>query len=78
MLGERTPGVHRRAFLKSAMLGVGSLALSCVSAPRRPPNIILIMADDMGVEGLGSYGGLSYETPFLERLAAEGVRFDHC
>lgn len=41
------------------------------------PNIILIMADDLGVECLGSYGGLSYQTPHLDRLAAEGLRFTH-
>ena len=41
------------------------------------PNIILIMADDIGVEGIGSYGGTSYETPAIDRLAAEGVRFTH-
>nr|MBI1232122.1 sulfatase-like hydrolase/transferase [Cytophagales bacterium] len=39
------------------------------------PNIILINADDMGYECLGSYGGASYNTPILDKLAAEGVRF---
>jgi arylsulfatase A len=42
------------------------------------PNIILIMADDMGYECLGSYGSASYQTPHLDRMAAEGVRFEHC
>ena len=42
------------------------------------PNVILIMADDMGYECLSTYGSQSYETPRLDRLAAEGVRFDHC
>lgn len=41
-----------------------------------PPNVVLIMADDLGVEGLGCYGGASFRTPVLDRLAAEGVRFD--
>ena len=35
-----------------------------------------IMADDLGIETLGCYGGASYDTPNLDRLAAEGVRFD--
>ena len=39
------------------------------------PDIILIMADDVGIEGLGCYGGASYKTPNLDRLAANGVRF---
>jgi arylsulfatase A len=42
------------------------------------PNIILIMTDDMGYECLGSYGSASYHTPHLDRMAAEGVRFEHC
>ena len=42
------------------------------------PNVILIMADDLGYETLGAYGGNSYKTPHLDFLAAEGMRFDHC
>lgn len=42
------------------------------------PNIVLIMADDLGYEALGTYGGTSYRTPNLDRLAEEGMRFDHC
>jgi arylsulfatase len=38
------------------------------------PNIILIMADDMGYSDIGSYGG-EINTPYLDRLAAEGIRF---
>jgi arylsulfatase A-like enzyme len=46
-------------------------------AKGRPPNVIFIMADDLGAECLGCYGGRSYETPQLDRLAASGLRFDH-
>ena len=42
------------------------------------PNVILIMADDMGYECLGTYGSLSYKTPNLDQLAASGIRFEHC
>lgn len=42
------------------------------------PNVILIMADDLGYETLGVYGSNSYKTPNLDRLANEGMRFDHC
>ncbi|MEM7700001.1 MAG: sulfatase-like hydrolase/transferase [Verrucomicrobiota bacterium] len=41
------------------------------------PNIVLIMADDIGIEGLSCYGAESYETPRLDQLAADGVRFTH-
>ena len=42
------------------------------------PNIVLIMADDLGIETMGSYGGTLYKTPNLDRLAANGARFEHC
>ena len=53
------------------------LLLSCTKE-QRPPNIVLIMADDMGYECLGCNGSTEYKTPNLDRLAAEGIRFDHC
>jgi len=40
------------------------------------PNVIVIMADDMGYETIGAYGGVDFETPRLDRMAAEGVRFN--
>ena len=43
----------------------------------RSPNIILIMADDVGYECFGCYGSTQYSTPNLDRLAAEGMRFQH-
>lgn len=42
------------------------------------PNVIVIMADDLGYETIGANGGTSYQTPHLDRLAATGVRFEHC
>ena len=41
----------------------------------RNPNVILIMADDIGYEGLGINGSLSYNTPNLDALASNGVNF---
>ncbi len=40
-----------------------------------PPNVVLILADDMGWGDLGAYGNTKITTPNLDRLAAEGVRF---
>lgn len=42
------------------------------------PNIVLIMADDMGFECVGANGGETYTTPRLDQLAASGMRFEHC
>lgn len=44
----------------------------------QPPNIILIMADDLGYETLKSYGGESYNTPNLDKLSATGMQFQNC
>lgn len=60
--------VGRRAFLGSMASGVVGAA-----APA-PPNIVLILADDMGFSDLGCYGG-EIRTPNLNRVASEGVRF---
>lgn len=54
------------------------LALLLASAPLLAadrPNIVFFVADDLGQRDLGSYGSTFYETPHLDRLAAEGMRF---
>lgn len=53
------------------------VGFSAFAAAAERPNILLIMADDLGIEGLSCYGSESYETPNLDRLAAEGIRFTH-
>ena len=62
--------------LQLALLVCFSCASIAVARTDRP-NIVLIMADDLGIEGLGCYGGSDYATPNLDRLAAGGVRFTH-
>ncbi|SDW46885.1 sulfatase [Paenibacillus sp. CF384] len=46
-----------------------------MGVPKDKPNLLFILIDDMGWMDLGCYGSLFYETPNLDRLAAEGVRF---
>ncbi len=58
--------MNRRQFL-TALTGAAA-------APRKRPNILVIMADDMGFSDLGCYGG-EIATPNLDRLAGGGVRF---
>jgi arylsulfatase A len=52
------------------------LSITAMAADR--PNIILILADDLGYETIGANGGTSYQTPVLDGLAAGGARFTHC
>ena len=42
------------------------------------PNIILVLADDLGIESLNAYGGHGVQTPHLDKLASKGMRFTHC
>lgn len=62
------------------MVIVLSLAAAAAWAgpAKAKPSILLIMADDLGYECLGCYGGTSYRTPHLDRLAREGIRFTNC
>ncbi|WP_282134263.1 sulfatase-like hydrolase/transferase [Seonamhaeicola maritimus] len=53
------------------------LLLGCSSnKANKQPNIILIMADDLGFECIGSYGGTSYKTPNIDKLAQTGIQFN--
>lgn len=56
-------------------LGVFSLFPGILPADERPPNIIFILADDLGFRELGSYGQKKIKTPRLDQLAADGMRF---
>ncbi|RME71111.1 MAG: sulfatase [Verrucomicrobia bacterium] len=51
-------------------------AVSIIAAPaKRPPNIVLLFADDAGYADFGFQGSREFRTPHLDRLAAEGIRF---
>ena len=65
----------RRVLLGSLLALIFSAALS---AAERKPNLVLIMADDFGYECVTANGGQSYRTPNLDKLAAGGMRFEHC
>lgn len=59
------------------ILGVIGLAVSPAGAAgQRPPNVILVLADDLGAKELSCYGNKEHRTPNLDRMASEGVRFE--
>jgi arylsulfatase A len=60
----------------SAALAVASTALSCAAGePQRKLNFVLILTDDMGWTDLGCTGSDLYQTPAIDRLAQQGMRF---
>src|SRR5688572_12513695 len=61
----------------TALLSAQPAFLWAADAKATRPNILLILADDLGAEALGCYGGLDYRTPHLDRLAATGTCFTH-
>ena len=56
------------------LLCIGFTALSQAQSAKKPPNILLLVADDLGYADIGCYGG-DVETPNLDQLASTGVRF---
>jgi arylsulfatase A-like enzyme len=73
--------MNRRKILRYAAVVVGFIALGCDRVPRvRPvprerPNVVLIMADDLGYGDVGCYGATKVRTPNIDRLADEGTLF---
>jgi arylsulfatase A len=73
--------IPQNIFTWAIALGVAStLGFSAFAAgnPSSQPNIVVILADDLGVECLSAYGGTSLKTPNIDRLAAQGMRFTRC
>ncbi|MEO2014298.1 MAG: sulfatase-like hydrolase/transferase [Fuerstiella sp.] len=55
-----------------------SLAIAQAAVAQPPPNIVFLLADDMGYADLGCFGSRAIQSPNLDRLAAQGVRLTHC
>lgn len=76
----RIPGMSTatlvRPFLSTTLLLAVGLAVASLAQPSpvTRPNVLLIIADDMGYGDIGAYGATDTRTPHLDRLAAEGVR----
>ena len=75
--GDRLPS-QTRPFLRSilpAFLGLLTLFAVVAEEPAGKPNFIIILADDLGYGDLGCYGSQRNQTPHIDQLAAEGIRF---
>jgi uncharacterized sulfatase len=66
----------RRDFLKSTALGASAFALAPQAlAADAKPNFVFILIDDLGWSDMGCYGNTFHETPNIDRLASQGMRF---
>ncbi|MET0685753.1 MAG: sulfatase-like hydrolase/transferase [Solirubrobacteraceae bacterium] len=63
------------AFAGAAVPAALPAAARAARSPRRPPNLVVVMVDDLGLGELGAYGQDVIATPNLDRVAGEGVRF---
>ncbi len=65
----------KKNYLPALMAGMPLMAMA--QGDQQPPNIVIIIADDMGTNELGCYGGTNVKTPNIDKLADEGMRFTH-
>lgn len=73
---HKSAGLSRREFVRSAVAvtALSTMPEGLLSPPRPRPNILFILADDLGYGDLSCYGRPDYRTPHLDRLAEQGVR----
>src|SRR5437867_3767020 len=70
-----TPRLTRREFLGAAAGTAAASAAIGRDAPRSRPNVLFILADDLGYGDLSCYGRPDYRTPVLDGLARQGTKF---
>ena len=61
--------------MKVILILLGILVMRLVALAVNQPNIVFILADDLGYSDVACYGSKFYETPHIDRLAAQGMRF---
>ena len=68
-----------KSFYKSFVIGLALFLAFFTAGAQSPkkPNIIFILADDLGRHQIGAYGSTFYETPHVDRLAKNGMKFSN-
>src|SRR5437870_2832167 len=71
----RTPQKDRTMIFRTVLLALLALPLLAQDSTPTKWNVVLILADDLGWRDLGCTGSTFYETPALDRLASQGMKF---
>ena len=75
---DNNPQLLFPIFLMSKIIAFSTICLTFLlstAAEERHPNVIIIFTDDQGYGDVGVFGAKGYETPNLDRMAAEGRKF---
>ena len=70
--------LRHRPLLRAALSLLALMLHLHAADPNSKPNIVIILADDLGIECLKPYGGISHKTPNIDQLARQGMRFTRC
>src|SRR5437773_3980766 len=70
-----TPPVTRREFLGAAVATAAASSVGQAAQPAPRPNVLFILADDLGYGDLSCYGRPDYQTPVLDAFARQGIKF---
>ena len=70
----------RTLYFIMMLVGITALGFAASDSgnPAPKPNVVLILADDLGIECLSAYGGTSLRTPHIDKLASQGMKFTRC
>jgi len=73
--------IHRREFIRKTLAGSAAIAISfgysCSKSDKKKTNFVFILIDDLGWRDLSCYGSNFYETPHIDKLASQGMRFSN-
>ena len=78
-INKRESNVKGHLLLAVGLLGVLLATQQAIAAPATKPNILVIFGDDIGIANISAYsdGLMGYETPNIDRIGKEGIRFLH-
>ena len=67
-----------RTLLLAFIAAICFVQIPLMAADAKAPNIVFILADDLGIDGVSCYGSDRHKTPNIDKLAASGTRFETC